>query len=299
MLICNHFKNKAWTAGERMLHMIRETGFYGAAECAPDDICVWVDRYIRKRPEALPEMPEAAIKDDCGSDFDFDLCFRGYDREQVELYISALSGEYDKIRGPGAIDDFNRAYSNGRRPDGVRPVPHTGKGRIIKNALFYAALVLAILLAFFNYGNKNVGKHFGPFAYNTVLTDSMRSVYPKGSLITSWAVKPDEPLKAGLADGTDIVFTKQDGTVIVHRIVQIMDDYEGGGQRAFKTQGVDNPSPDTWITYEGNVIGRVTWHVPYAGEVLTLIAANIVWVVLFIVVLFAAVSLWRIVYKKS
>lgn len=199
---------------------------------------------------------------------------------------------------PKSLIDFNREYDyNCYLEDTQTKV--SAKNTIIKNSIFYSVLIIAVVFAFIYSGSKDSGKRFGPFAYNTVLTTSMQSVYPKGSLVTSWAVKPGEPLQSGLADGDDIVFTKDDGTVVVHRIIEIMDNYEDGGQRAFKTQGVDNPAPDNWITYEGNVIGRVTWHVPYVGDILAFIADHILWVIVIIAALFALSALLRIVFSKE
>jgi signal peptidase I len=198
------------------------------------------------------------------------------------------------------VKDFNKEYLYRCWLEETKNAGRSTKGAAVKNILFYSALAVMVLLAFFYSGNRQPGKRFGPFAYNVVLTTSMNSVYPQGSLITSWAVKQNEPLEAGLANGTDIVFIKDDeGTVVVHRIIEIMEDYENSGQRAFRTQGVDNPSPDTWITYEGNVVGRVTGHVPYLGAVMMLVAENIFYVVGGIAVLAVLFALWKAALKKE
>jgi signal peptidase len=196
-------------------------------------------------------------------------------------------------------NDFNKEYLYGVWRAELEAANQPRKGQAVRNAVFYAALLGMVLFAFFYSGEENTGKSFGPFAYSRVLTGSMQSVYPKGSLITSWAVKPDEPLKAGLADGTDIVFTKEDGTTVVHRVIEIFDDYEDTGMRAFRTQGVDNPEPDAWITGEINVIGRVTWHVPYVGDALAFVAENIVWVAAILVVLFVIGTMLSFALRKE
>ena len=196
------------------------------------------------------------------------------------------------------INDFNSEYRYRLwRRETAAAV--SVKGKTLKNALFYSVLTAAVLLAFIYSGNKGRGKDYGPFAYNTVLSASMQSVYPKGSLITSWKIKPGEPLKAGLENGTDIVFCKSDNTVVVHRIIEIMENFEDSGQRAFKTQGVNNRAPDTWITYEGNVIGRVTWHIPHAGSVLAFIADNTIFVSAAVTIIIVLVSLLRYALKKE
>jgi len=158
--------------------------------------------------------------------------------------------------------EFNRAYDYARFVEEREAARGRPRESIVKSTIFYGVLVIAVVLAFLNRSGDNSGQSFGPFAYNTVLTSSMKSVYPKGSLVTSWAVRPGEPLQSGLDKGNDIVLIREDGMVIVHRIIEIMDNYEDSGQRGFRTQGVDNPTQDDWVTYEGNVIGRVTWHAP-------------------------------------
>ena len=197
------------------------------------------------------------------------------------------------------INDFNREYMYRIWSGEIETSKEPHKKSAVKNVIFYSVLLAAVALAFFYSGSKEPGKRFGPFTYNTVLTESMNSVSPKGSLITSWAIRPDEPLEAGLETGTDIVFLKEDGTVIVHRIIEIIEDYEDSGQRAFRTQGVDNPAPDSWITYEGNVLGRVTWHLPYAGDILLVIAENILWVVLITVALAFILTLFQTAFRKK
>ncbi len=195
---------------------------------------------------------------------------------------------------------FNREYEYNRILEEIRAQEAPTKSTLIKNAVFYAVLIVAVLVAFIYSGNNDNGKRFGPFAYSTVLTRSMDSVYPKGSLVMTWQLKPGEELKAGLDIGTDIMFTlDESGTTYVHRIIEIIENYEESGQRGFKTQGVDNPSPDNWVAYEGNIVGRVTWHVPYMGDILAFIGENILWVCVFIAVLFAIATLLKIVFSKE
>jgi len=197
------------------------------------------------------------------------------------------------------VNDFNSEYMYECWLDEVKAIGQPKKGEVIKNAVFYGLLIAMVLLAFFYSGGDEPAKRFGPFAYNTVLTGSMESVYSTGSLITSWAVQPNEPLMAGLENGTDIVFVKENGDVVVHRIIEIFENYEDSGQRAFRTQGTDNPMPDNWIIYEGNVVGRVTWHVPYVGNILALIASNILLFMGGVAVLCILFSLWKIVFTKD
>jgi signal peptidase len=196
-------------------------------------------------------------------------------------------------------NDFNQEYMYRCWQEEIEAAGQPQKGAAVKSIAFYGILIIMVTMAFFYSTNSDPGKRFGAFSYNTVLTSSMQSVYPQGSLITSWAIKEGEPLQAGLGNGDDIVFVKEDETVVVHRIIEIMTDYEDTGQRAFKTQGVDNPTPDSWITYEGNVIGKVTWHVPYVGQGLLFISDNIMLVVGAIVAIAVLLALWQAALKKE
>jgi signal peptidase len=197
------------------------------------------------------------------------------------------------------VNDFNKEYLYRCWCDEIKAAGQPSRGATIRSAVFYTVLATMVLLAFFYSGDKNPGKRFGPFAYNTVLSPSMQDVYPQGSMVFSWAIKPDEPLRAGLADGSDIVFLIEGNIVVVHRIIEIISDYENLGIRVFRTQGVNNNNPDSWLVYEGNIVGRVTGHVPYAGMILSMIADNIFWVIGGIVFICALVTLLKIVFSKE
>ena len=167
------------------------------------------------------------------------------------------------------------------------------KSSPVKSAIFYFALIALVIIAFVYSGSGDVGKRFGPFAFHSILTDSMESVYPVGTLIFSWQVKPEETLNAGLANGDDIVFTAQDGRVYAHRIIEIMNDFEDSGQRGFRTQGVNSPNPDSFVTFEGNVIGKIFFSIPYLGGILGIIAENIYFVLGVVGVVFVIAVLLR------
>jgi signal peptidase len=197
------------------------------------------------------------------------------------------------------VRDFNGEYAYGcwrREEAAVAPVRET----LVRNAVFYALLLGVVIFAFVrSSGDGGAGKRFGPLAYNTVLTSSMASVYPVGSLVVSWTVKEGEAVSAGLEGGDDIVFTRGDGTVVVHRIIEVLEDYGDDGRRGFRTQGVNNTAADPDITDERNVVGRVVWSVPYAGAALAFIAGHIAGVVAAVILFSAVFSLWKAATKKE
>jgi len=192
-----------------------------------------------------------------------------------------------------SLIEFNREYTYKCYVEETTPEAPK-KNAPIKTTVFYSALIIIVLFTFFWSNNNAAGKRFGPFAYNSVLSTSMQSAYPKGSLVASWAIKPDDKLKAGLADGDDIVFVTESGKIIVHRVVEIMENYDDSGLRAFRTQGIENSAPDTFITYEGNIIGRVVWHTPHVGKILASISENFFLIIAIITVVCIFVYLLKI-----
>ncbi|MDR3238815.1 MAG: signal peptidase I [Clostridiales bacterium] len=140
----------------------------------------------------------------------------------------------------------------------------------ISDALFYAAIVIVMVIAAY-YGTKSRGpivilKH----SVLTVLTSSMQSVIPKGSLVLVRVVPPDS-----LQTGDDITFMKDARTSITHRIIRIFENFEDSGDRGFETQGVDNHLPDSEIVYAGNVLGKVIFHIPKIGAILAFLCENL------------------------
>lgn len=197
------------------------------------------------------------------------------------------------------IHTFNNEYlyqcwleetQTGSKPD---------KYALIKNILFYGLMLLLVLFAMFANLSGSNGRKLGPLAYNTVLTSSMKDVYPPGSLILSWELGVDETVATGLENGTDIVFVRENGTVVVHRVIEVTENYEDSGQRGFNTQGVNNAAPDSWVTYEGNVIGKVVFSVPYLGAILSFIGENVVLVGVAMLLLMLVISLWKTALSKE
>lgn len=197
------------------------------------------------------------------------------------------------------VNTFNKEYMYKTWLKEVESAEKPTQGAMARNIIFYGVLICIVIFAFFSNTDGSGAKRFGPFSYNTVLTTSMQSVYPQGSLILSWAVGQNEPLYAGLENGSDIVFVRDNDQVVVHRIVNIYENYDGSGQRAFNTQGVDNPSPDSWITFEGNVLGKVIFCVPYLGTILLLIGDNVLWIIGAIVLATLALTLWKVAFSKD
>ena len=90
----NSHKN-ASTAGQT--YDAREAGFWelkkaitGDLPIIPSDITPEIPPDTRVNVASEPELPE--------KDIDFDISFRGYNRQQVESYIDELIKDYNRIR---------------------------------------------------------------------------------------------------------------------------------------------------------------------------------------------------------
>ena len=119
--------------------------------------------------------------------------------------------------------------------------------------LFYGVLIALIAGVVLLSGSGKQGpRSFGGFTMQTVLTSSMESEFPKGSLVISRHTDPNT-----LQIGDDITFMASETTTISHRIIGIVENYADTGQRAFQTQGVMNAAPDSELVPAVNVVGKV------------------------------------------
>jgi signal peptidase len=147
--------------------------------------------------------------------------------------------------------------------------PRSRLGKIIADVLFYALLLCLVGGAFLlAQGDK---KPILGYSLMNVITGSMQSVYPVGSLVVVKETDSDT-----IQIGDDITFVKEDETAVTHRVIGITDDYEGTGERGFETQGVDNDAPDFDIVRAVNVVGVVKCHVPKVGQWLEWLRSNLV-----------------------
>lgn len=141
----------------------------------------------------------------------------------------------------------------------------------VSSAIFYVflGLILAVLFIYSTEGSST--KPFFGYSYFTVLTTSMQSEIPKGSLILTKHVDVNT-----IEAGNDITFLRSDNSVVTHRVIKIYENYEKAGAQAFQTKGIENPMPDQDIVYADNVIGVVKFHVAGIGDGITYIKQNIV-----------------------
>lgn len=129
--------------------------------------------------------------------------------------------------------------------------------KIISNTLVISAVVLAFLLHGFQL--------FGIKPYS-VLSGSMESVYPTGSLI--YVTKTD-PSKLAVNDV--ITFKMASGTIATHRIVELVCDEANSDTIKFRTKGDENEIADGTLVDFNSVIGKPLFCIPFLGYFATYI----------------------------
>ena len=166
------------------------------------------------------------------------------------------------------------------------------KASVISDIIFYMALVSMVIFAVLFSRGAFGEQTFGGYRFYEVLTTSMDSVYPRGSLVLIKTTDASE-----LIVGDDITFTRGSGDLITHRIIEIKENYEGSGSRGFVTKGVDNAAPDEDTVLAESVVGKVVKGFSGLGATLSWLGSNL-WIVLVLFLSLMAMSfflklLWR------
>ena len=148
----------------------------------------------------------------------------------------------------------------------------SGKSAIKKlsDVLFYVMIAFILVVTLVYGGKPHEGFHLFGYSGYTVLSGSMQSEIPEGSLVVTKIVDPSE-----IGIGDDITFLREDDLTVTHRVVSIIEDFHGSGSRGFQTQGIENPNPDDDIVYAGNIIGLVKFSIPELGYTLSYISEHI------------------------
>ncbi len=160
---------------------------------------------------------------------------------------------------------------------------------------FYSMLILLVLGAFFIRSSSN-GRPITIAGYSafTVLTSSMESEIPKGSLVISKTVDP-ETLKIG----DDITFMSGPTSTITHRIIGITEEYLDTKARAFETQGIMNSYPDKEPVPAVNVVGKVVYHNKTVGDIANFVSDNWPFMVFILVITIALFTVLKRVFKDD
>lgn len=129
--------------------------------------------------------------------------------------------------------------------------------KIVSNALVIIVAVFAILL----HGLQLVG--LKPYS---VLSGSMQSVYPTGSLIYIKSVKPET-----LSIGDVITYQMSNGNVCTHRIIELVSDETDPNTTRFRTKGDENDTADPLVDRD-RVVGKAVFCIPLLGYLATYMA---------------------------
>ena len=129
--------------------------------------------------------------------------------------------------------------------------------KVISNALVIVVVVLAILL----HGLQLIG--LKPYS---VLSGSMQSVYPTGSLLYIRDVNPET-----LEVGDVITYKMAGGTLCTHRIIEIIPDEDNPDIVRFRTKGDKNDLADPLVD-SNNVVGKAVFCIPLLGYLATYMA---------------------------
>ena len=160
---------------------------------------------------------------------------------------------------------------------------------------FYLMLVLLIVGAILIKSNSG-GRPITIAGYSafTVLTSSMESVIPQGSLVITKDVDPNT-----LMIGDDITYMVSETTSVTHRIIGITENYANTGQRGFETKGVMNPQPDKEIVAAANVVGKVVFHNKILGKIGGFANKNWPYLVFAMVVIFGLMAFLKWNFRET
>ena len=141
--------------------------------------------------------------------------------------------------------------------------PGCGKRRSLKiiSGMLIGLAVLVVIFSVFTSSK---------YSFFTVLTSSMQTEIPKGSLILAQQTDPQ-----ALVEGDNITFMRDWRTSVTHKIDKIYENYQDSGSRGFQTKGTNNTNPDREIVIEELIIGKVVFVIPHVGAALSLLGENI------------------------
>jgi len=203
------------------------------------------------------------------------------DKERINKVIAQVKEKHNAVKN-------SASYGN--------PVMETGAVTIkskrfigrITSFLFYAILSALIIMAFSSGVRTGLTKNIFGYSYFAVLTNSMQSKIPQGSLVFTKETDPNH-----IRRGDDITYIKEDGTTVTHRVETIIDDYEGSGSRGFQTKGIENAKPDDGIVRSPQVVGVVRMCIPKAGFVMNYLGENPLMKLSFLAIAFLWLAILR------
>jgi len=150
----------------------------------------------------------------------------------------------------------------------------TGFGWRRAARLFGAALFVAVVFLFVSTAVPQV---VGADHSYVVQSDSMSPAIGAGSVVYVNDVSP-----ADISQGDVITYRSvaSDSNRVTHRVVGVVEEND---ERRFRTKGDANEDPDPELVSSSQIVGRVSFHVPYVGYVVSFAGTQIGLVALVIV----------------
>ena len=196
--------------------------------------------------------------------------------EEMKEEISALRQEVEELENrPSMMPSSSPSVSKKKKALSV-----------IRNIVFYVTLV-AVVLGVAVFGLQEPGaapRSFAGHSVMTVLTGSMEPTIPRGSLVVLRQVDTNT-----LEEGDIISYLRANNTTVTHRIIEIIENYQGSGSRGFRLQGDNNATADAEIVKAVNVIGEITYSNVLLGRGILFVQANIILIVIFAVLFIALI----------
>jgi len=175
-----------------------------------------------------------------------------------------------------------------------RNLPNKNKPilRFIGNVIFWLSFIaiFTVVLVFGVFGDGDI---FG-FYFFEVLTESMQSEIPRGSLVIVREVDPFD-----IEIDNDITFFINNEETATHRVIEIYNNYENSGLPAFRTMGIDNPTPDANLVRVDHIVGRVVGQISSYRSTLDWLSGNWWMVIIAAIVVFVIIFLLKIILKKE
>lgn len=163
------------------------------------------------------------------------------------------------------------------------------------NLITYVMMAVLIFLAVTVIATKASGGEPEVLGYQlkTVLSGSMEPEFKTGSIIV---VEPGGDM-TGFQSGDVITFVEEDGKLITHRVIEVVN---SGEHVMYRTKGDNNASPDSSLVLSDNVVAQYTgFTIPYLGYVVSFAqsqnGAFLLLIPGFILIVYAGFTIWQAV----
>jgi len=219
--------------------------------------------------------------------------YSSYDDQSAEAFLSGI----DLLGGPEEETEEDKEAENQGKKTRSRSKRILG---IVFNIVFILlCLALVVGSAVFAFSSDENKDYLG-YRFFNVLTGSMTPQpggpsggFAAGDIVIVKVVNAENAWKE--IDVMDVITIRNAelGTYLSHRVVDILQEYEGEAGPFFITKGDANPNEDSTPVSAGNLVGKVVLVLPGFGKILDYVRINLVLVIVFIVAFIVLVLLLR------